>query len=36
LVDAARFVVMRQLGIAEAFTTGKHFVQAGFIRVPIQ
>lgn len=36
LVDAASFVVMRQLGIAEAFTSDQHFAQAGFIRVPIQ
>lgn len=36
LVDAARFVVMRQLGISEAFTTDAHFVQAGFIRMPAQ
>ncbi len=36
LVDAASFVAMRQRGIAEAFTTDQHFIQAGFIRVPIQ
>jgi uncharacterized protein len=36
LVDAASFIVMRQLGITEAFTTDKHFAQAGFIRVPTQ
>jgi len=36
LVDAASFVVMRQLGIIEAFTTDQHFIQAGFIRVPSQ
>lgn len=34
LVDAASFVVMRRLGITEAFTTDHHFEQAGFIRVP--
>jgi uncharacterized protein len=36
LVDAASFVVMRQLGITEAFTNDHHFIQAGFIRVPAQ
>lgn len=34
LVDAASFVVMRQLGLQEAFTSDQHFSQAGFIRVP--
>lgn len=34
LVDAASFVVMRQLGLQEAFTSDQHFVQAGFVRVP--
>jgi predicted nucleic acid-binding protein len=34
LVDAASFVVMRRLGITEAFTTDHHFAQAGFVRVP--
>ena len=34
LVDAASFVVMRQLGLQEAFTSDEHFVQAGFLRVP--
>ena len=34
LVDAASFVVMRQLGLQEAFTTDQHFSQAGFLRVP--
>lgn len=34
LVDAARFVVMRRMGISEAFTTDHHFEQAGFARVP--
>jgi len=30
LVDCASFVVMRQHGITEAFTSDKHFEQAGF------
>ncbi|MDW8307945.1 MAG: hypothetical protein RMK20_01075 [Verrucomicrobiales bacterium] len=30
LVDCASFVVMEQEGIAEAFTTDRHFEQAGF------
>ena len=34
LVDAASFVVMRHLSIAQAFTTDQHFVQAGFVRLP--
>ena len=34
LVDAASFVVMRHMGITEAFTTDHHFEQAGFARVP--
>jgi len=34
LVDAASFVVMRQLGISEAFTSDHHFSQAGFIQRP--
>lgn len=34
LVDAASFVVMRRLGLREAFTTDHHFSQAGFVRVP--
>jgi predicted nucleic acid-binding protein len=34
LVDAASFVVMRRLGIAEALTTDHHFTQAGFVRLP--
>lgn len=34
LVDAASFVVMRRLGITDAFTTDHHFAQAGFLRVP--
>lgn len=36
LVDATSFVVMRQAGILEAFTTDHHFMQAGFLRVPAQ
>lgn len=34
LVDAASFIVMRRLGITEAFTSDQHFIQAGFLRVP--
>ncbi len=34
LVDAASFVVMRQLAISEAFTSDHHFAQAGFILRP--
>ncbi|MGH2486380.1 MAG: type II toxin-antitoxin system VapC family toxin [Ktedonobacterales bacterium] len=34
LADAASFVVMRRMGITEAFTTDHHFAQAGFVRVP--
>ena len=30
LVDCASFVVMRDEGIAETFTSDRHFVQAGF------
>ncbi len=33
LVDAASFVVMQSLGIAEALTTDHHFEQAGYIRL---
>ncbi|MBC8235471.1 type II toxin-antitoxin system VapC family toxin [bacterium] len=33
LVDCASFVVMQQHGIAEAFTTDRHFEQAGFVRL---
>lgn len=36
LVDAASFVVMRRMGLTEAFTTDHHFTQAGFVRVPAQ
>ena len=35
LVDAASFIVMRQMGITEAFTGDHHFIQAGFTRLPI-
>jgi predicted nucleic acid-binding protein len=31
LVDCASFVVMRQRGLLEAFTTDHHFEQAGFV-----
>jgi len=34
-VDASSFVVMRRLGLTEAFTSGHHFTQAGFVRVPL-
>lgn len=34
VVDAASFIVMRRLGIQEAFTSDGHFSQAGLIRVP--
>ena len=34
LTDAASFVVMKRLGITEAFTRDHHFNQAGFVRVP--
>lgn len=33
-VDASSFIVMRRLGIVEAFTTDHHFTQAGFVRIP--
>lgn len=36
LVDAASFVLMRELGITEAFTSDPHFAQAGFVRLPLQ
>lgn len=35
LVDASSFIVMRHGGITEAFTSDHHFLQAGFIRVPL-
>jgi predicted nucleic acid-binding protein len=31
LVDCASFVVMQQRGILDAFTTDRHFEQAGFV-----
>lgn len=34
LVDAASFVVMRRMGISEAFTSDHHFAQAGLTRAP--
>ncbi len=34
LVDAASFVVMRQLALTDAFTSDHHFTQAGSVRVP--
>jgi uncharacterized protein len=34
LTDAASFVVMKRLGISEAFTSDHHFNQASFVRVP--
>jgi len=33
LVDCASFVVMQQRGLLEAFTTGHHFEQAGFVNL---
>jgi predicted nucleic acid-binding protein len=33
LCDAVSFVLMEQLGIAEALTTDRHFEQAGYIRL---
>ncbi len=33
LVDCASFVLMRQRGITDAFTTDHHFEQAGFTRL---
>jgi len=33
-VDAASFVVMRRYGLSEAFTSDRHFSQAGFVRTP--
>jgi predicted nucleic acid-binding protein len=34
LADCISFVVMQKLGIRTAFTFDKHFVQAGFQKVP--
>jgi uncharacterized protein len=34
LVDAARFVLMQEYGICEAFTSDHHFTQAGLARLP--
>lgn len=34
LVDASSFVLMRQMGLTETFTTDHHFSQAGFLCVP--
>lgn len=34
LADAASFVVMRNMGITEAFSSDQHFAQAGFVRLP--
>ncbi len=34
LVDAASFVVMRQRQITDAFSSDRHFSQAGFLRLP--
>jgi hypothetical protein len=31
LVDCVSFVVMRRLGLTEAFTADRHFEQAGFV-----
>jgi predicted nucleic acid-binding protein len=33
LIDCSSFVVMRNRGLTEAFTTDHHFEQAGFIRL---
>ena len=33
LVDCASFVLMKQRGLFEAFTTDEHFEQAGFVRL---
>ncbi len=34
-VDVSSFVVMRRLNLTEAFTSDHHFLQAGFVRVPL-
>jgi predicted nucleic acid-binding protein len=33
LTDCTSFVVMQQRGITEAFTSDRHFEQAGFVRL---
>ena len=34
LTDCVSFVLMKKLGIVEALTFDKHFVQAGFVKLP--
>lgn len=34
LTDCVSFVLMKKLGITEALTFDKHFVQAGFMKLP--
>ena len=34
LTDCSSFVIMRRLGITEAITTDRHFLQEGFIVLP--
>ncbi len=34
LADCSSFVVMKELGLTDAFTFDRHFAQAGFARVP--
>jgi predicted nucleic acid-binding protein len=34
LTDCVSFVLMKKLGIEEALTFDKHFVQAGFRKLP--
>jgi predicted nucleic acid-binding protein len=33
LADCMSFIVMREEGVAEAFTTDRHFEQAGFVKL---